>query len=599
MMLSPETRSLYTDALTPPAGYQLDMAIAATFSLDLNTLLSVPLQLVLHATENRDELMRDQLALHEALQRSAAKVHVFTQYGRISAPNGEHLLYSLLEPVITEVRAPNKGAFHPKIWLLRFVDETRKNTAYRLMLPSKNLTADRSWDAALTLDGTIGENTNANGDVLADFVSRLPGLAVASYTPSQDFHDFAAELRYVNWDLPEGFDELSFHILGLGGSGWMPAKSDKLLIISPFVTKEALKSLAKTSADPVALISRSESLADLSGEIPFTSPYVLHECAESDDSDDGILDSNEIGLHAKVYLFESNGRTHIALGSANATNAALVNRNNVEIVAELAGSFHKVGRIRHFLDPDNAAGLGKYLWHWQHSEADSPDSASEERRARLEDARDAILAVDIGLHCRADDEGWVLELGSVKAPVFPEDVQAKVRPVTIQSGDAVSLIPLLEGQDVHVRVAAIESLTSLIAFELSAGKERLSFTLNLPVTGMPEERDRAILRSIVSNRSGFLRYLLLLLAGLGDGADVATIARAFSTDSAGGQSSAFDDVPLLEELIRAFSREPDRLLKVRRLVNDICADDDADEILPDKFLGVWQVFEEALAQNEQ
>ena len=66
MMLSPNNRSVYTDALTPPAGLMLDRAVAATFSMDLTTLLSVPLQLVLQSTEDRDELMRDPISLYEA-----------------------------------------------------------------------------------------------------------------------------------------------------------------------------------------------------------------------------------------------------------------------------------------------------------------------------------------------------------------------------------------------------------------------------------------------------------------------------------------------------------------------------------------------------
>ena len=143
MMLSPNNRSVYTDALTPPAGFVLDRAVAATFSMDFTTLLSVPLQLVLQSTEDRDELMRDPIALYEALQRATRRVHVFTQHGRIQAPRQHHLLYSLLEPMITEVAAPAGGAFHPKLWVLRFVEEQGTDVNYRLMLSSKNLTADR------------------------------------------------------------------------------------------------------------------------------------------------------------------------------------------------------------------------------------------------------------------------------------------------------------------------------------------------------------------------------------------------------------------------------------------------------------------------
>jgi hypothetical protein len=145
---------------------------------------------------------------------------------------------------------------------------------------------------------------------------------------------------------------------------------------------------------------------------------------------------------------------------------------------------------------------------------------------------------------------------------------------------------------------AISSLTSLIAFRLEQGKESLSFSLNLPVTGMPEGRDRAILRSVVKNRQGFLRYLLMLLAGLGDGADVGSVARAFGSSNDAVTRSAFDDVPLLEELVRAFSRDPKRLMKISRLIDDIREDGESDDILPDGFDEFWQVFRQAIAGHD-
>ena len=40
--------------------------------------------------------------------------------------------------------------------------------------------------------------------------------------------------------------------------------------------------------------------------------------------------------------------------------------------------------------------------------------------------------------------------------------------------------------------------------------------LNLPVDNMPEGRNAAVLRTIVANREGFLRYLLLLLQDMDD-----------------------------------------------------------------------------------
>ncbi len=82
-MLKPSERTLYTEVLVPPDGYRLDFAVATSYSMDLTTLLSVPLHLVLHSAEDYRDLMRDPVALYESVQRAASRVMVFTQRGSI------------------------------------------------------------------------------------------------------------------------------------------------------------------------------------------------------------------------------------------------------------------------------------------------------------------------------------------------------------------------------------------------------------------------------------------------------------------------------------------------------------------------------------
>lgn len=594
-MLSPNNRTVYTDALTPPAGYVLDRAVAATFSMDLTTLLSAPLQLVLQSTEDRDELMRDPISLYEALQRATERVHVFVQHGRIQAPRSSHLLFSLLEPMITEVVAPGGGAFHPKLWVLRFTGPDGQNAQFRLMLASKNLTADRSWDVALTLDGSPNASENENGIAIASFLEQLPALAKRSFKAGDSYTSLIEELRQVEWEVPEGFDWLRFHVLGLGNDSWMPAPNRRLVVISPFVRQKALEMLASTSEIPVAIVSRSESLAELGGAGPFRNAYVLHDAAETEDGEDYEGGALEIGLHAKAYMFQIRQQTHLAVGSANATNAALIARTNVEILAELAGPSYKVGAVLKFMDPDSDNGLGQYLVPWTANGTVEVDLTAKENEKRLEGARNALLNANLELICRQEVENWVLEL-AVGEPVELAGMKTVLAwPVTVGIDRAASASTLGPDSPIRLPAQSMSSLTSLIAFKLEAGSESLTFALNLPVTGMPEERDRAILRSVVRNRQGFLRYLLLLLAGLGDGADVGAVARAFSAKSAKQTQSAFDDIPLLEELVRAFSRDRKRLLKVERLIDDITKDGEAEDILPEEFLTFWQVFQQAMS----
>src|SRR6185295_10068951 len=133
-MLSPGNRHVYLDALRPPPGFLLDSAVGTTYSLDLETLLAVPLGFAMLDWENeRGALARDPVALLHALRRCAANVTVFCQAGRIAAPARHHPLFAHLEPMVIEAIVPNRGAsFHAKTWLLRFVGDDQK-VVYRFI----------------------------------------------------------------------------------------------------------------------------------------------------------------------------------------------------------------------------------------------------------------------------------------------------------------------------------------------------------------------------------------------------------------------------------------------------------------------------------
>src|ERR1035441_5430714 len=119
-MLDPNSRSLLVDSLRPPPGYIFSAGLATTYSLDLTTLLSVPLHLALRSSDDRNAMLQDGVALLEALRRTTDRLSIFCQQGRIGAPNLPHVLYGLLESCVVEVIAPHGGVFHPKIWVLRF-----------------------------------------------------------------------------------------------------------------------------------------------------------------------------------------------------------------------------------------------------------------------------------------------------------------------------------------------------------------------------------------------------------------------------------------------------------------------------------------------
>ena len=150
-------------------------------------------------------------------------------------------------------------------------------------------------------------------------------------------------------------------------------------------------------------------------------------------------------------------------------------------------------------------------------------------------------------------------------------------------------------------VSAVESVTSLIAFELDAGEgERLAFVLNLPIEGLPDERDRAVLRAIVRNKAGFLRYLLLILAADGQMSQSLLdqmVAGTQDSSATPPESRLTDQIPLFEELVRAFSREPERIRRIGRIIRELTAEEGGEDLLPAGFATLWQTFEVAMERQ--
>ena len=160
-MLEPNDRRLLLESLRPPPGYELDCAIWTTYSLDLLTLLTVPLAFTFFDWEDEEgRPTADPLALLEAVRRYADRLSVFCEAGAMNVPNAHRLLFVHLEQSVVEVAAPWGGSFHPKVAVLRFTAPD-KPVRYRLLCLSRNLTFDRSWDTMLVLDGELTKRKRA------------------------------------------------------------------------------------------------------------------------------------------------------------------------------------------------------------------------------------------------------------------------------------------------------------------------------------------------------------------------------------------------------------------------------------------------------
>lgn len=226
-MLNPNNDRLdYGQVLAPPDKYRLDFAIGTTYSLDLDALVGACIALGL-SEETDSDLMKNPICLLEALRATGDKVALFCEGGQIHTPNSVTPLYILLEKMVFQVNtAKRRGiakfpSFHPKFWLLRYVDK-QNNPLYRVVVLSRNLTFDRSWDITFCMDGKVNSRKTLKTAPIGDFLSYLVGQLPAdenAKAKQKKIRAIQRELPFVHFELnSREFDDFEFLPVGIKNS---------------------------------------------------------------------------------------------------------------------------------------------------------------------------------------------------------------------------------------------------------------------------------------------------------------------------------------------------------------------------------------------
>ena len=243
-MLDPQDRLALTEALAPPAGFTLAHGVGTTFTLDLETALTVPLALAAKRVESSD----DALSILDALRRTEQQVDIFAQAGQISM--GQHSsLVALLERSVHQV-AQRRGLFHPKVWFLRFESDDGE-TRFRFICSSRNLTQDRSWDVVVQLDGCpVTFRMRGCVSRICRWLICCVGLMIHSLegTRHARLNELADQWEQILWELPDGARELRFHAYGPGANSTIDTSGTRSLIVSPFLSDDGLRLLRKDCA---------------------------------------------------------------------------------------------------------------------------------------------------------------------------------------------------------------------------------------------------------------------------------------------------------------------------------------------------------------
>lgn len=593
----------YGEMLIPPQGYRLAKAIAATYSLDLNTLLSIPIALF-YAQTLEGIAEGERIQLLEAIQRCPDVLRIYHQKGRIQVPRNQNRLYGLLEDCVVGVLP--KGAdssFHPKVWILRYESDDGP-VRYRLIVLSRNLTYDRSWDIAVNLDGDVSNCPQDRNQPLVDFARFLINQDQTLFAGAEEFVN---DLIRVEFSPPKGFNtNFRFHPIGIGKypNPVETQTGNGLICISPFVHDAAIAKLRENVSEQRWLFSRKEELRQLKkGTLDGIKPYSLSDSIVDGEflsnAEDGGTDQLKQDLHAKLFIYKRQERGTIWLvGSANATKAAF--ERNVEFLLELRGTSDAVqfdAILDDLLGPEREVRVFEPFVSTGEPDDEDAQHALDQRVRQLEfDLFKALAIVRAEVIQSENTRNFDMLLTLRPGGATWADLEVRLAPF---NSDHTTQVLSPEGET-EFRFENINesNLSRFLRFEIFHKKElQREFLMKLNINGMPEGRISKIIKGIISDRDKFFEYLRFLLA---DDFDKEAGNRGSEGGSDNGNSGIWDvKSPIFEQLLITASRRPGRLKEIDEIIRQLLEGDEQDrkEIVPQEFLTMWGAFRDVISRS--
>ena len=554
-------RLSYSELLRPDVGYMLDFAVGMTYSLDLEALLGVPVSLGL--LDDADETnLSNPLYVLEAIRKSTDKIALFCNSGGIKLPNKIQSVYSLLENSVFQVKLKKNNNFHPKIWVLRYVQ--RGKPAYiKLLVMSRNLTFDSSIDISAALQGVIGTEASEKNKPLADFLCFVSKFADKKKQQVLALADDV--LKVAAFDVAPPFVDYDFFPIGIpgypGSSFPLFGQKSDLFAISPFLSDEVVQKMTKFNGNK-RLVTRKSSVTPAVMEA-FDHVYITKE----------VLNDNEYGaqqdIHAKIYYTTTRTANYLYLGSANASQKAF--SQNVECLLRLRYKPYSVG-FKSFADdfvPQESCPYEELT--------EVPKQQTEDPRIKELDKalKEAVYALK---RATVSQEG---NRYSVVVEAKPFSTKERIMIAPLQRPDLVR--PL--DQQVRFPEMLLKELSEF--YVLSIDSKKLITKVVTP--NMPKDRDQEIYRSIIDSKSKFISYLLIVLSGYiseetGSTADITEAMLQSNTATLAEHPT----VAIYEQLLRVFHQNPTKLKGISDMIRHLDPD-----VVGDEFLEMYSAFDEA------
>ena len=582
-MLNPKDNRLdYGSILLPPNNYELDFAIGTTYSLDLDSLVGASISLGLSA-DNDSDLNKNPIFLLEALRSTGDKISLFCESGQIKLPNKTTPLYILLEDMVFQVTnesvIKNKYAsFHPKVWLIRYIND-KDEVLYRIVVLSRNLTFDRSWDISFAMDGHKINKSTSKNNPLIKFIEYLM-LYSTDDNKVNKMAEITKELEYIKFELKSRtFEGFEFIVNGIGDDFTIQNQQlfysnslEDILIMSPFLSRDVIEDFnkRKNQKSKATLITQSMSLGKLKGcELNNFDIFTLKD--EIVDGESLISEESlkKQDIHAKMYVVEKTKYADLYLGSLNASHNAL--NGNVEFMIKLWA------KKRRF-------NINKVLKDIFNGDMDGPDNPFQ--------------LIDMDKVKDETDEGnnlnWVVKSivrlnANAKAIENGNKYDIEIRFEKDCGKHNIEIKPLLaEKTKKFSREITFENLdkTQLSEFfviTVSKNDDQIKRVIKIPIDNLPDDRQKDVVSKVIKDKAAFIRYVAFLL---GDEYILSSIEEEGGDGGTRPAGFTMQLPEIYEKMLKAAMYNPEKFKEIEFLIKTLSDDN----VVPDGFDELYETF---------
>lgn len=282
-------------------------------------------------------------------------------------------------------------------------------------------------------------------------------------------------------------------------------------------------------------------------------------------------------IHAKVYMIRKNSDSELYLGSLNASHNAL--HGNIEFMIIL------YSKNRYL----NLAKLTESLFGTDEAESPFQEVTLQDEQI-IDEEQEKLNMLDT----------YIKDINrlSPTAQITPngELYDISVCFDEFESKYQINVSPLLSNKtapfDTNILFTSLE-LTQLSEFYkiyVSDGTRTVTRVIMIPTEGMPEDREKAVVSSVVNDRDCFYRYIAFLL---GDNYILSALeSESGERDTVSKVSNLRSiQIPALyEKMLQTAATSPERFKEIDYLIKAISADG----VIPEGFEELYNTFKKAV-----